>query len=304
MDIALAIPFPAIDPVALRLGPLAIRWYALAYVAGLVLAWLLIRKLAGGARGTMTRSEVDDLLVWATLGVVLGGRLGYVIFYKPLFFLQNPDQILVLWEGGMSFHGGMLGVIGAAIAFPWLRKRRVLRRVRRERKQRKTMTERVASFDAYKGRLNLFSIGDLCACAAPIGLFFGRVANFVNGELWGRPGSVSWAVIFPDPRAGGVPRHPSQLYEAALEGLVLFVVLMLFIRFTDARSRPGTLGGIFLIGYGLARITAEFYREPDAHLGFLFGGATMGQLLSVPMIVFGAWLIWRARQKAAPPAAA
>ena len=298
------IPFPTIDPVLIEIGPFAIRWYALAYIAGLLLGWRYVLRLARRPGSAVEPKQADDFLLWATLGVVLGGRLGYVLFYNPGYYLENPAQILIVWQGGMSFHGGMLGVIGAAVAFPWLRKRRVLRRVRRERKQRKTMTERVASFDAYKGRLNLFSIGDLCACAAPIGLFFGRVANFVNGELWGRPGSVSWAVIFPDPRAGGVPRHPSQLYEAALEGLVLFVVLMLFIRFTDARSRPGTLGGIFLIGYGLARITAEFYREPDAHLGFLFGGATMGQLLSVPMILFGAWLIWRARQRAAPPAAA
>ena len=272
IELITVIPFPAIDPVAVRLGPIAIRWYALAYVVGLLGAWWLVRRVGAGRAAIMTKRDADDILMWATLGVVLGGRLGYVLFYKPGYYIGHLDEVLSLWRGGMSFHGGMLGVILAAILFARSRK------------------------------LNIFSVGDLAALAAPIGLFFGRIANFINGELWGRASDVSWAIIFPDPRAGNIPRHPSQLYEAALEGIVLFTLLLLAMRFLDSLKRPGEIGGLFLIGYGIARITAEFFREPDAHLGFLFAGATMGQLLSLPMIAVGAWLVWRARRKAAAPA--
>jgi phosphatidylglycerol---prolipoprotein diacylglyceryl transferase len=266
------IPYPVIDPVAVRIGPIAVRWYALAYVAGLMCAWWLVRRVGAGRAAIMSKRDADDILMWATLGVVLGGRIGYVLFYKPGYYIHHLGEVLSLWRGGMSFHGGMLGVILAAILFARAR------------------------------RLTILSVGDLAALAAPIGLFFGRLANFVNGELWGRPSTVAWAMIFPDPRAGGIPRHPSQLYEAGLEGIVLFTVLLLALRFLDSLKRPGELGGIFLMGYGAARITAEFFREPDANLGFLFAGATMGQLLSLPMIVAGAWLIWRARRKAAASA--
>jgi len=268
-EILAVIPFPAIDPVAVRLGPFAVRWYALAYVAGLVCAWWLVRRVGAGRAAIMSKRDADDILIWATLGVVLGGRLGYVLFYKPGYYINHLGEVFALWRGGMSFHGGMLGVILGAILFARARK------------------------------LEMLSVGDLAALAAPIGLFFGRLANFVNGELWGRPSTVSWAMIFPDPRAGGEPRHPSQLYEAALEGIVLFALLLLAMRFLHSLRRPGEIGGLFLIGYGVARITAEFFREPDAHLGFLFAGATMGQLLSLPMIAAGIWLVWNARRKAA-----
>ncbi|MDH3232527.1 MAG: prolipoprotein diacylglyceryl transferase [Alphaproteobacteria bacterium] len=266
------IPFPAIDPVAVRLGPIAVRWYALAYVVGLICAWWLVRRVGSGSAAILGKRDADDLLMWATLGVVFGGRLGYVLFYKPGYYISHLDEVLSLWRGGMSFHGGMLGVVLAAVLFARAR------------------------------RLNIFSVGDLAALAAPIGLFFGRIANFINGELWGRASSVSWAMIFPDPRAGNIPRHPSQLYEAALEGIVLFAALLLAMRFLGSLKRPGEIGGLFLVGYGIARIVSEFFREPDAHLGFLFAGATMGQLLSLPMIAVGLWLILRARRKPAAPA--
>lgn len=265
----LAIPFPRIDPVALDLGPFQIRWYALAYVVGLLFAWWYVRRLAARrppGKEIMTGKDVDDLLFWATLGVVLGGRLGYVLFYKPAYFLANPGEIFALWEGGMSFHGGLLGVILAMVIFAWVRKR------------------------------NLLSIGDLAACATPVGLFLGRLANFVNGELWGRTSDVPWAMVFP--RGGPLPRHPSQLYEALLEGLVLFFVLMVYRRRTAALDRPGELGGLFCIGYGAARFIVEFFRQPDAHLGYLWGFITMGQILSLPLIAFGIFLMWRARRKA------
>lgn len=272
MELALLIPYPDIGTVAFRIGPVAIRWYALAYVVGLMLAWWYVRRVAEKPLPKlMAKRDVDDLLMWATLGVVFGGRLGYVIFYKPGYYIDNLGEVLSLWRGGMSFHGGMLGVILAAILFARARK------------------------------LNIFSVGDMCACAAPIGLFLGRLANFVNGELWGRATDASWAMIFPDPRSGGVPRHPSQLYEAFLEGFVLFVLLFLLLRYTRARTRPGELGGIFLMGYAVARIVSELFREPDAHLGFLFAGATMGQLLSVPMFLIGLYFVIRARRKAALP---
>jgi len=268
-ELLAAIPFPAIDPVAVRLGPVAVRWYALAYVVGLIGAWWLVRRVGSGRAAILTKRDADDLLMWATLGVVLGGRLGYVLFYKPGYYIENLGEVLSLWRGGMSFHGGMLGVILTALLFGRAR------------------------------RLNMLSVGDLAALAAPIGLFFGRLANFVNGELWGRTSDASWAMVFPDPRAGNVPRHPSQLYEAALEGIVLFAALLLAMRFLDSLKRPGEIGGLFLAGYGVARIVAELFREPDAHLGFLFAGATMGQLLSLPMIAVGLWLVWRARRTAA-----
>jgi phosphatidylglycerol:prolipoprotein diacylglycerol transferase len=272
IEILAAIPFPAIDPVAVRIGPVAVRWYALAYVLGLLCAWWLVRRVGSGAAKIMSKRDADDLLMWATLGVVLGGRLGYVLFYKPGYYIENLGEVLSLWRGGMSFHGGMLGVILAAVLFARARK------------------------------LKIFSVGDLAALAAPIGLFFGRIANFINGELWGRASNVSWAMIFPDPRAGGIPRHPSQLYEAALEGIVLFTVLMLAVRLLGSLKRPGEIGGMFLIGYGVARIVVELFREPDAHLGFLFAGITMGQLLSLPMIAVGLYFILRARRKAAAAA--
>ena len=262
----LVLPFPDIDPIAVALGPLAIRWYSLAYIVGLIAAWRYCRRLAGRPPNAIDPDQFDDFLLWATLGVVLGGRLGYVLFYKPAFFLANPLEILVIWQGGMSFHGGAAGVILAIILF------------------------------ARKRGISWLSLGDLVACAVPIGLFLGRLANFVNGELYGRAADVPWAMVFPrDPEQ--IPRHPSQLYEAGLEGIVLFLLLYLLVR-RGWLERPGAIGGAFLAGYGLARIIVEFFRQPDAHLGFLLGFTTMGQVLSLPLIIAGVILIaWGYRAK-------
>ena len=218
----------------------------------------------------MDDRAVDDLMFWATLGVIVGGRLGYVIFYKPGFYLENPERILALWQGGMAFHGGLIGVALAIVLF------------------------------CRKRRIDMFSAGDLAACAVPLGLLLGRLANFVNGELWGRVSDVPWAMVFPG--GGPLPRHPSQLYEAFLEGLLLFVVINLWRRRTGALDRPGELTGLFCAGYGIARFIVEFFRQPDAFLpgsGFLFGFVTMGQLLSLPLVALGVWLILRARKRAA-----
>ncbi len=264
---AFALPFPAIDPVLIEFGPFAVRWYALAYIGGLVLGWRYVRRLARLEPAVMNAAEVDDLLVWATLGVILGGRIGYVLFYNPGHYLANPASALAVWQGGMSFHGGMLGVVAALVLF------------------------------ARRRRLPLLGIADRVACATPIGLFLGRLANFVNGELFGRTTDVAWAVVFP--RGGSASRHPSQLYEAVLEGVVLLVLLYGLVRLDEVRARAGALAGVFLAGYGVVRIAAEVFREPDPQLGFLLGGATMGQLLSVPMIIAGLFLVWIVRRPGA-----
>ena len=260
----LALPFPNIDPIAVELGPIAIRWYALAYMAGLLLGWLLVRRLVQRPHWRLTRTEVDDLLFYATLGVVLGGRIGYILFYQPGYYLANPWAILTVWQGGMSFHGGLIGVGIAAFI--------VARR---------------------KG-IAFLEVIDAFAVATPIGLFFGRLANFINGELWGRPSDAPWAMVFPT--GGPIARHPSQLYEALLEGLLLFIIMLLAARRPWRAEEAGRLSGIFLIGYGSARIIGEFFREPDAQLGFLIGGATMGQLLSLPMVALGLYLLHRAHR--------
>ena len=260
-----ALLFPQFDPVLVRLGPIAIHWYALAYIAGILLGWRYAMRLGGRSTPAIDPRLFDDFVVWATLGPVLGGRLGYVLFYKPGYYLSHPLEIPAVWQGGMAFHGGALGVIIATILFC---------------RQRK---------------IPLLAFGDIIACVAPIGLFFGRLANFVNGELWGRVTDVPWGMIFP--HAGTEPRHPSQLYQAGLEGIVLFTLLLVLER-KGLRQRPGVLTGTFLVGYGCARIIGEFFRQPDAFLGFLFAGATMGQLLSLPMVAIGVWLILRARSSA------
>ena len=260
-----ALAFPNFDPVLIQIGPFPIRWYALAYIAGLLIGWRVMRRLAEGPPRVASGQEVDDFLVWATLGVVVGGRLGYVLFYQADYFWAHPLDILRTWRGGMSFHGGFLGVVVAG----WLYVR--------------------------KRKLPVAPFADIVACVAPIGLFFGRVANFINGELFGRPADVPWAVIFP--RGGSLPRHPSQLYEAGLEGLLLFVMLILMWRVPAIRRRPGVLTGFFLVGYGAGRSVAEFFREPDIFLGFFAGGTTMGQWLSLPMVVIGAIVIVRSTRK-------
>lgn len=256
-----AIPFPMIDPVLVEIGPFVIRWYALAYIAGIVLGWRLARRLVQRAPAVATPEQVDDYVTWVTLGIILGGRLGYVLFYRPGYYMTAPWEALYLWHGGMSFHGGALGVLVAT----WLFARR--------------------------NGIDWVAFADRVVCVVPIGLCFGRLANFINGELWGRVTDVPWAMVFPT--GGPEPRHPSQLYQAGLEGICLFALLMLLARSERIRARPGVLSGAFLAGYGVARSIGEFFRQPDAHLGFLFAGATMGQLLSVPMILAGAWLIRR-----------
>jgi len=255
--------FPQFDPVIVQIGPFGIRWYALAYIVGLLIGWRVVRRLAQWKPVVATPLQVDDFLTWATLGVVLGGRLGYVLFYQPGVYLTHPLQIFTVWQGGMSFHGGMLGV---AVAIIWFCRRNAI---------------------------PLLGFADRIALVAPIGLGLGRSANFVNGELCGRPASESlpWAMIFPN--GGPIPRHPSQLYEATLEGLVLLLVMFALGRRETLRTRFGLLTGAFLVGYGIARIIGEFFREPDAFLGFLPFGTTMGQLLCIPMVAAGAWLIWR-----------
>jgi phosphatidylglycerol:prolipoprotein diacylglycerol transferase len=271
----LALPFPTIDPVLISVGPFAVRWYALAYIFGILLGWLYARAIIRneslwGGPAPLTKLDFDDFVLWVTLGVILGGRIGYVLFYNALYFAENPWEAMQVWKGGMSFHGGFLGVVATVILFARAR------------------------------GIPILSLGDISGAVAPIGLLLGRIANFINAELWGRPADVPWAVVFPG--AGPLPRHPSQLYEAALEGLVLFVVLAVLIR-TGALKRPGLIFGTFCVGYGLARSAAEFFREPDAQLGFLWGGLTMGMLLSLPMIIAGVALIANAlRRKRAVPA--
>lgn len=258
-----ALAFPAIDPTLVEIGPFAIRWYALAYIAGILLGWRYALRLCASSPAPIDRPMLDDFMLWATLGIVLGGRLGYVLFYKIGYFFHNPVEIVYVWEGGMSFHGGMLGVMVATVLF------------------------------ARQRKIPVLALGDIIACVAPIGLFFGRLANFINGELFGRPSDVSWAVLFPrDPET---PRHPSQLYEAALEGIVLFAILWFVWNKTPLKNRPGAVIGVFLVGYGVSRIIVEFFREPDAHLGFIMAGISMGQILSMPMILAGLFLLYWAK---------
>lgn len=263
--------FPDIDPVALELGPLVIRWYALAYVAGIVLGYIYVGWL-NKKFPYFSQKAKDDLILYAVLGVILGGRTGYVLFYNLPYFLDHPAQIFQVWQGGMSFHGGLLGIL---VSF-WL--------------------------FARKYKLNWLKIMDYLAAATPIGLFLGRLANFVNGELYGRATDGPFGMVFP--RSDGLPRHPSQLYEAALEGAVLFVILFFLATRTRALRYTGIIGGTYLAGYGLSRFLVEFVREPDAQLGFLQLGLTMGQWLSLPMIVVGLLCVATAkgRYRLPPPA--
>jgi len=263
----LLLPYPDIKPEIFSIGPFALRWYALAYIAGLIIGWQIMRRVCQQQPKVLTPQKIDDFLLWAALGVILGGRLGYVLFYKPAFFLQNPLQILTLWEGGMSFHGGLVGVIVAILAF------------------------------SFKNGISPFLLSDMMAIVTPIGLFFGRLANFINGELWGRPTDVAWGMIFP--RGGPLPRHPSQLYQATFEGVLLFLLLLAAWKWSDGRRRPGLLTGVFCMGYAVARIVGEIFREPDSFMGFLVGDwLTMGMLLSLPVLAFGAWLVVRAYRNA------
>ncbi len=257
------VPFPDIDPVLFQWGWIVIRWYSLAYIFGLLAAWGLARKMSKASNSPFSVLKIDDFLLWATIGVVVGGRLGYVFFYNFRYFLEFPAQILAVWQGGMSFHGGLLGVIIATILF------------------------------ALKRKIPVLSMGDILVCVAPIGLFLGRLANFINGELYGRVSqSVPWVMVFPG--GGDLPRHPSQLYEAGVEGFFLFVVLNSLWWFVPRyRQRPGFFTGLFFLLYGLGRFGLEYFREPDVQLGLFSGGLSMGQMLCIPMIVLGvAFLIY------------
>jgi len=261
--------YPHIDPIALQIGPLVIRWYALAYLSGVLGGWWLVGKLNQRlSPPTLSKAAYDDIMVWAILGIILGGRLGYVLFYKPSHYFAYPLEILMVWQGGMSFHGGLLGMITAMLLF------------------------------ARTFKTPFLAITDLLAVVAPIGLCFGRLANFVNGELYGRATDSAFGMVFPsDPLQ--VPRHPSQLYEAGLEGILLFTFLIITACTTRALTRRGTLSGLFLIGYCAARTTAELFREPDSFIGYLPGGITMGQLLSMPMLLAGLYLVFHRRESRA-----
>lgn len=271
--ITAALPFPNIDPVLFSVGPLSVHWYGIGYVIGILFVWWYGKKLINNARlwpnnnAPMDPLALDDFVLWAALGVVIGGRLGYVLFYNFGFYISNPLEIPAVWDGGMSFHGGIIGTTVAMILF------------------------------ARKRGIPVWSMFDTIAAGVPIGLGVVRIANFINSELWGRVSDVSWAVYFPN--GGPLPRHPSQLYEAALEGFVLFFVLALLIWKGNKLKAPGFIAGAFVAGYGLSRILVEFFREPDAQLGYLVGGwMTMGMVLSVPMVLLGVWAMWRGNRAA------
>jgi phosphatidylglycerol:prolipoprotein diacylglycerol transferase len=257
------IPYPAINPNLISIGPFAVRWYALAYIVGIIAGWFYARTIIASQRlwggpAPFTVLDFDDFVIWITLGIILGGRTGYVLFYNFPYFSSHPFEIVQLWNGGMSFHGGLIGCMVAIVAF------------------------------ALHRRIAVLSLADVTAAVAPIGLFLGRIANFINGELWGRPTDVPWAMIFPN--GGPDPRHPSQLYEATLEGVVLFIVLGLLVR-AGALKRPGVVTGCFAVGYSIARVSCEFFREPDVQVGFLWGGLTMGMLLCMPLLLGGVALL-------------
>jgi phosphatidylglycerol:prolipoprotein diacylglycerol transferase len=260
-----AIPYPHVNPVFLEFGPLQFRWYGLMYLVGLTTAYFLIKRKVAAQGLAIKPDQIYDMVVFAAFGVFLGGRLGYTLFYNFSYYSEHPLKILAVWEGGMSFHGGLIGTI---IALAWFSKRR---------------------------DIPVYSVADLAASVTPIGLGFGRLGNFINGELYGRPTDVEWCMVFP---AGGPAcRHPSQLYEAGLEGLLLFTVLWFIGRWT---TPPGTIFWSFLAGYGVCRLIVEFFREPDQHIGFILGSVTMGQLLSAPMVMVGLIMVARGFYRAVP----
>jgi phosphatidylglycerol:prolipoprotein diacylglycerol transferase len=276
------LPFPAIDPVLIQIGPFAIRWYALAYIAGIFVGWWYAKRLAGNARlwapssPPLRPADIDDFVVWGALGIILGGRIGYVLFYDLPTFLANPLQMFALWNGGMSFHGGFLGTILAMVLF------------------------------ARNRGIPSWCLIDVIAASVPFALFFGRLANFVNGELFGRVTDLPWGMVYCNEYilemhgtcpAGPLPRHPSQLYEAALEGVAFFLLLRLFTHKYGRLRYPSFVSGVFCVGYGTARVFVEFFREPDIQIGYLAGGLTMGMLLSLPMIAYGIFLMVTASRR-------
>lgn len=286
-NLAAILPFPDLDPIAINLGPIPVHWYGLAYVAGILLGWFYARRLLDNSAlwpnnsPPMTRQHLDDFILWVAIGIVFGGRIGYILFYDLDKVLADPIRAIQINKGGMSFHGGLAGTTIAMFLF------------------------------AKRSKIPVWSMFDIVAAVAPIGLFFGRIANFVNGELWGRVTDVPWAMVFCSPHviaahdgicpAGPDPRHPSQLYEAGIEGIVLFLLLFILTRWALALKKPGTVSGIFVIGYAFSRIFVEFFRQPDEQLGYLLGTnwLTMGMVLSLPMVAIGLWAVIRARQAAA-----
>lgn len=249
-----------LSPELFRIGNFALRYYGLAYLSGILIGWWLLKHMLVRTLAPITPDQVDEFIIWITLGIVLGGRFGYVLFYAEDGYLDNPLNLFAVWKGGMAFHGGVAGVATAALIFAW------------------------------RNRLDWMRLCDYVVCVYPIGHLFGRLANFVNGELWGRPTDGSWGIIFPG--AGPEPRHPSQLYEAGLEAIIPFVILSWLFWRTDARLFSGRLAGAFCIAMGLGRFVAEFYREPDRDIGFLSTGMTMGQTLTIPMFIIGIALLW------------
>lgn len=259
----MALEFPQIDPVALSLGPFDIRWYALAYLSAFLLGWGYCKYLIGNAINakpeTPSKDDIDDFISWAIIGVIIGGRLGYVLIYQPAYYFSQPMDIIKLWEGGMSFHGGLFGMILSMFIYSRIK------------------------------NILFFNLADTVACAAPIGLFFGRIANFINSELYGRISTEPWAIIFPN--GGGLPRHPSQIYEALLEGMLLFFIMLILALKFKILNKPGMASGIFLIFYSVFRTVAEFFREPDIQIGLFFNAVSMGQILSIPTFIIGCILI-------------
>ena len=251
--------FPAIDPIAFTIGPLAVRWYSLSYIIGILIGLILINKFIITYKKNITKNDVYDLLNYLILGIIIGGRLGYVFFYNLEFYFYNPFEILKIWNGGMSFHGAMVGII---ISIGWF---------------------------SFKNNKSFFDLTDIICLVSPIGIFFGRIANFINGELYGKVTDHAFGIIFP--RGGELPRHPSQLYEAFFEGLILFIILNCLFFFTNLKSKSGIISSLFLILYGIFRFFIETLREPDAHIGLLWNLLSMGQLLCVPMIASGIVLL-------------
>lgn len=257
--------YPQISPIIFSIGPVAVRWYSMAYLAGILLGWWLINRNVEKNKLGLNKTQIEDLVFYITLGIVIGGRLGYVLFYGTVDFWRNPLQVFEIWKGGMSFHGGVIGVITAAYLF------------------------------ARKVNYRFLGVTDLIVLYAPIGIFMGRLANFINDELWGRVTDVPWAIRFPN--GGGLPRHPSQLYEAFFEGIVMFVVLNFLWRYKAVRERTGLVSALFVLFYGVFRISMEQFREPDAQLGYLMMGLTMGQILSIPLILAGVFVLYLTGRK-------
>ena len=266
----------SINPVAIQIGSFGIKWYSLAYFFGVMIGWqycrMLLRKYSFAdyseiKQTTPINNIIDDFLIWLILGIIAGGRIGYILFYNPYFYFNNPSEIFAIWHGGMSFHGGLIGVIIAAIVY------------------------------SYKNKIKFFPFVDLLASVSPIGLFLGRIANFINGELVGKITNVPWAVVFP--KYDQSLRHPSHLYEAVLEGIILFVLLQILILKFGLLKKPGLISGIFLVGYSVSRLIIEYLREPDLHLGYLFNIISMGQLLTLPVLICGIWIIQSATRKKA-----